>query len=98
MSTSKTIRLLPRRYKSGEQYYEVNFDVVIPEDCVLDYSSAHAPAGFYADIFDTKTGTSIARTGCYEKEESAFESAERIMEHLQEEYYFGFNTDPSKEE
>ncbi len=96
MSEITTLRgaiplLAPRRYRDGEQYYAVDWEILLPQNCSLDYNSHEDSKGAYAEIYDTNTGTVIARTRSYEKEEYAFNTADRIMTHLRDEYQFERN-------
>ncbi len=80
--------LNPRTYRDGEKYYKIDWNQLNPHTCSLDYNSHEDNHGAYAEIYDLNTGTVIARTRSYEKEEYAFNGAERIIQHLREEYEF----------
>jgi hypothetical protein len=81
-------RLSPRRYRDGEQYYDVDWNVIAPSKCILDYNVHEDHKGFYSQIYDICTGTIIARTRSYPEEAFADNAAERVMTYLREEYYF----------
>ena len=94
MSTTSTnsetlLHLIPaRRYRDGEEFYQVDWKTVSPAACILDYDAHEDQSGFYAEIYDTTTGTPIARTRCFKKEEWSFNAAERIIDFLREEFDF----------
>ncbi len=81
-------RLLPRRYHDGEQYFYIDWEQIKPESCNLDYDCQEDHKGIYAEIYDTNTGTVVARTRSYPVEQYSETAAERILEHLRNEYYF----------
>lgn len=86
------LRLQPRRYRDGEEFFQIDWSIISsPYDIIMDYSSQEDHKGIYAEIFDTVTGTLIARTRSFPTEEFAFNAAERIMEFLRTEYDFEKN-------
>lgn len=81
-------RMKATKYSDGEQYFRVDWNKVKPEECILDYDSKDDGTGTFVEIYDTVTQTAIARTRPFLFEEQAFASAEVIMRHLRDEYFF----------
>jgi len=83
----KTLR--PHQYKSGDAIYPVNWDEVLPEDCILDFNIECEDGDYYGVVYDTVTGTLVSRTRWYPREDAAEHAAEMAIEIYQTEYNFG---------
>jgi hypothetical protein len=85
-------RLYPNKHRDGEEFYDNDWNVVKPENCLLDYHLTLANmSDWYGEIFDVCTGTLIARTRYFKLETDAERGAEKIISHLKKHYHFEEN-------